>query len=122
MRKLIFKVFSIFMLLGLVACEKELPTFLEFESVQFSSIDATGGDWTPILLNSGADLSIPAPSEVNSSAYLAELSALETAIAQKSKADQQAIDYWMDSPVVRCQIQYYPWPKCRWNLYIAEPN
>jgi hypothetical protein len=101
MRKLIFKVFNILILLGLVACEKELPTFLEFESLQFSSIDATGGDWTPILLNSGADISIPAPAEVNSSAYLAELSALETAIAQKSKADQQAIDYWMDSPVVR---------------------
>lgn len=131
MRQSIYKVFSILILSGFVACEKELPTFLEFESVQFSSVDATAGNWTPILLGSGSDIAIPAPSEVNSSAYLAELSALETAIGQKTKADQQAIDYWMDSPVVRwneialeliAKYNIIPGPNADGTYTLPNPN
>lgn len=87
--------------LAFLSCEKDLPTFLDYEGYQFASTDPNGGDWIPILIDNGADIAIPAPADVNSSEYLQELSDLKTAIAQMTDSDRAAINYWSQNPIIR---------------------
>jgi membrane-associated phospholipid phosphatase len=88
-------------LLFLFSCEKELPTYYSFEGYEFASVDADGGDWVPILISSGADISIPAPESPTSSAYREELADIKSEMAQMSEADEKAVTYWTQNPIIR---------------------
>ncbi|HEY9116502.1 MAG TPA: phosphoesterase, partial [Roseivirga sp.] len=92
---------AIALVIGLLGCEKELPMYLPLESTEFSTLDANGGSWTPILIASGADISIPAPASENSPEYLAELAAVESALVQMTSSDKEAVTYWSDNPTIR---------------------
>ncbi|GAA5041173.1 hypothetical protein GCM10011506_42580 [Marivirga lumbricoides] len=88
-------------LLFLYGCEKELPNYYKIEGYEFASTEPDGGNWTPILIESGDAISIPAPDPVNSASYLQELEDLKTAMAQMSQADANAVTYWTQNPIIR---------------------
>ena len=69
------------------SCENEIPGGISYEAYTFSSISEDGGNWKPILLTSGADVAIPAPSDVTSPEYLAELAEVKSAILTDDKAE-----------------------------------
>ncbi len=83
------------------SCEKDLPTYLEYDSYAFSGNDETGGTWNPILINSGADLIIAAPNAVSSSEYQAELADMKEAMGQISDKQKNAVAYWTNNSVNR---------------------
>ncbi|TNF39601.1 MAG: phosphatase PAP2 family protein [Cytophagales bacterium] len=88
-------------LLGLFSCEKDLQTELPFQSYEFASRDENGGNWKPILIESGAELTISAPEEVTSAAYQAELAETKSAIQQINSTQRKNLAYWTNNPVVR---------------------
>lgn len=83
------------------SCMKDLPTELAFESYTFSSIDETGGNWKPVLVENGAAIEISAPAPVSSDSYQGELAELKEILSQASEADKQAVHRWTNNPVVR---------------------
>ncbi len=88
-------------IVGFVSCEKDLPTYLEFKDYSFSSADENGGNWKPVLIDQGADITISAPEDISSANYTTELSDLKVAIGQINATQKEAITYWTSNPVVR---------------------
>jgi hypothetical protein len=82
------------------ACNKDI-TERSTPSFEPATTDANGGNWKTILLTSGAEISIPAPDAVNSTAYQAELAQVEQMQAALSTSDQKAIDNWKSSGIVK---------------------
>ncbi|HMQ63622.1 MAG TPA: phosphoesterase, partial [Flavilitoribacter sp.] len=87
----------VFFLFGLSACEKNLPTRIDFEDYAFVGLDENGGDWKPILLSASDQIAVDAPEDVNSAAYQAELAAVKSAAATRS----DAVEYWTANPILR---------------------
>jgi len=83
------------------ACEKDLPTQLDFEPYEFTSIDETGGTWKPILLSDADQIAIPAPEDITSPAYLAELAVTKNAAAQITSQQEAAVRYWSSNALIR---------------------
>lgn len=82
-------------------CEKDLPTFLEFENYKFASIDQTGGNWKPVLLKKGSDLRIEMPKSTNSDEYKQELEKLKSDMLNMTPEDKKAVVYWSQNPIIR---------------------
>ena len=83
------------------ACKKDLPRLLAFDSYVYSSTDEDGGTCKPILINSGSDIAIPAPSDVSSAAYLQELDDLKMELAQVSNSEREDVQYWSNNSIIR---------------------
>ncbi|MBT31079.1 MAG: phosphoesterase [Thalassobius sp.] len=92
---------AVLLALMLFSCEKDLPTYYEFQGYEFASTDPNGGDWTPILINSGDEISIPTPTSITSSEYQQELEDLKLAIRQMTTEEEEAVTYWTQNPIVR---------------------
>lgn len=96
---------SIWAIMGAVlfftSCEKDLPRYLSFDSYTFSTVDAQGGSWQPVLISSGNDLDIPVPSEITSAAYQQELNELRRQMAQMNTDDRREVAYWTANPAIR---------------------
>lgn len=101
MNNKLHKILACFLLLAFFSCEKQLPTFLEFEGYEFATTDPNGGSWTPILLSSGDEIVIPAPSDVLSAEYLQEIGNLKSEMAQMTESDRHAVSYWSQNPIIR---------------------
>lgn len=96
----LFSFLTIF-LLGLTACEKDLPLAAEIEPYTFSSLDENGGTWDPVLLNNSTQIDIPAPSDPASAQYLAELAELKSLASNLSPDQEDAISFWGGNALVR---------------------
>lgn len=102
MKKIYLLPVCLFLLgIGFFSCTKDLPTYESFEAYQYSGLDADGGDWTPVLLSSSAQIGIPAPLETTSSAYQNDLAALKNASANISSEQQDAVNYWGTNGLLR---------------------
>lgn len=88
-------------MVGLVSCEKDLPTNLEYKDYSFSSADGNGGNWQPILIDQGAAITIAAPEDISSESYKAEISALKESMGQINDSQKEALAYWGNNAVVR---------------------
>ncbi|MCC6463024.1 MAG: phosphatase PAP2 family protein [Saprospiraceae bacterium] len=90
------------LLLGLfTACDDDLPTRADYESYDFTALDETGGAWKPVLLSSGAQIGLPAPAEVASAEYQAELAELKSSSQQLTAEQEEAVRYWGCNPLIR---------------------
>src|SRR5574339_295709 len=83
------------------SCNTELPTYTSYEAYTYASKDEDGGTWMPILLTSATDVVIPAPSDVASAEYLAELAEVKDLNSDISADEQEAIDYWGNNTIIR---------------------
>jgi len=94
-----FILFACIVLLS--SCQKDYPLGAEFDPYEFSSSDAKGGTWKPILVNDLNSAGISAPADVNSDSYKAELQDMKKAIAGKTQEDMDLIRYWGNNPIIR---------------------
>ena len=85
----------------MTACEKELPTFHDYNSYTFNGEDVNGGSWKTTLISSPSDVVIPDPSGSQSAEYLGEISNLKNAQATMSSHDRDQINYWTSNPEIR---------------------
>lgn len=98
--KYIFIVLTLGLLFGL-SCEKELLTRADYTDYAFAGIDEKGGNWKPILLLGASQIVIPAPKEVTSDEYKAELNNLKLSMSTLSSAQREEIAYWTNNPILR---------------------
>ena len=82
-----------------LGCEKDLPTYYEFDPYTFSSQDPEAGSWKPLLLSRPDQIAVPPPPEGD--AYAAELAQARQATASLSAEAQAAVAYWSNNPLVR---------------------
>lgn len=97
--KIYFVVLTLFAIA--ISCNKDLPTYSNYESYAFQSIDEQAGIWKPILLTSNEQVLIDAPLDINSAEYKAELDALSVIQKNKSEEDNNKINYWSNNPAIR---------------------
>ena len=93
-----------FALLGVLiisSCEKDLPTRADYSDYTFNKLDENGGAWKPVLLDSAAQIAIPVPEDVTSSAYMDELTDLRSSSSNLTSEQQEAVAYWTNNPVLR---------------------
>jgi hypothetical protein len=83
------------------ACNEDLPSYIAYDPYQYASLDEDGGTWHPKLLSSGSQIGIPAPTEITSPEYQAELAALKSASSQLNGDQQAAVDFWGGDGLVR---------------------
>lgn len=83
------------------SCNSDIPGFTAYEAYTYSSKDENGGNWVPILLNSATDVVIPAPSDIASPEYTAELAEVKNLNSNISADQQEAIDYWGNNTTIR---------------------
>jgi hypothetical protein len=83
------------------SCEKDLPARAEFDAYEFASLDENGGSWKTVLLDSATQINIPAPEDISSAGYQAELADLKATSANLSAEQQEAVEYWSVNPLVR---------------------
>lgn len=85
----------------LVSCNKDLNTELTYESYEFAGIDEDAGNWNPILLASGSDISVDAPAATNSAEYQAELSEVKSKISSMTSDQKEKVEFWTNNSVLR---------------------
>lgn len=66
-----------------------------------TSVDADGGNWRTIVLQSALDISVPQPLPVTSDAYKAELTAIKNGILASTPEQNTAVNYWAVGGVIR---------------------
>lgn len=81
------------------ACEKDLPTHANYSHYEFTSPDANGGNWSPVLLSDPEQIIVDTPESTSSDAYQAELDELRS--QSLSGNQKKAIEYWTNNPVIR---------------------
>lgn len=91
----------ILVIVAFISCQKDIPTYLEFESYSFSTSDKNGGNWVPILLTSNEEIPVAAPTDPSSSEYQAELADAKAAIAQMTDVEREDLAYWTNNSVLR---------------------
>ena len=103
MKKILLNSLTVVLLLvTVISCEKDLPTYFKFDAYEFASLDENGGSWQPILFaNASAIATIDAPADVASAEYQAELAALKSASQVLTGAQAKAVSYWTNNPVIR---------------------
>lgn len=85
----------------IISCEKDLPIQSSFESYTFASTDENGGNWKPILIGSGDEISIPQPTDPSSAEYQQELSNLKLEMSKMTDAETESVQYWTDNSIIR---------------------
>ena len=88
-------------LLFLFSCQKDLPSGWEFRAYDFSTQDALGGNWKPVLLSRADQIFLPEPAGVNSAAYQSELADVRDAARQLTPRQMEAIQYWGNNGLLR---------------------
>ncbi|MCB0457242.1 MAG: phosphatase PAP2 family protein, partial [Flavobacteriaceae bacterium] len=105
MKNKVLKISTYFLTVALViviaSCEKDLPTYLEYESTTFSSVDEDGGTWTPVLVASSNQITIDAPASVTSNEYQAELADVKNRTSNITGEQRDRINYWTNNPLLR---------------------
>ena len=94
-------IFIISLTVFLQACNKDIPTGMNMQPYTFKSLDENGGDWKPVLLSSGSELTVSAPADVTSAAYQQELSDLKTTISQLTDDQKATVEYWGTNSLIR---------------------
>jgi hypothetical protein len=88
------------LLVFLTRCDKtvDLPGL---EPYAETSLDANGGTWKTFNLANGQELAVPAPTDVASAEYLAELQEVKNLSGQATTEQQQAARFWGAGAVLR---------------------
>jgi len=101
MRNKILTLISTFGLVVLVSCEKDTPRYLPYEGYSFTELNENGGDWTPVLEDSGASIAVDAPNATDSQAYQDELAEVKQAMDNMTSEQKKAVKYWTNNPAIR---------------------
>jgi PAP2 superfamily len=89
-------------ILILTACSKDFDQNTEnWGPLKPTRTDGNAGGWKTIILASGSDIAVPAPSVTTSPEYQAELQATKQALSAVTDEQKKAITYWSAGGVLR---------------------
>jgi membrane-associated phospholipid phosphatase len=95
------KYFGCAALLFLFSCQKDIPSGWDLQVYDFSTQDALGGTWKPILLERADQISLPAPAAIQSSGYQSELADVRDAARNLTPKQAEAIQFWGNNGLLR---------------------
>ncbi|WP_338871000.1 PA-phosphatase [Spirosoma sp. SC4-14] len=101
MNKLISILFLTVSLLWVTACKEPLIDEGVLPFSEPATVDANGGNWRTIVLQSTADINVPAPSAITSDDYKSELAQVKNGVASLEPEKITAINYWAVGAVKR---------------------
>ena len=101
MRNKIYFPFLALVTIILASCEKDTPRYLPYEDYAYSELNADGGDWVPVLQESGSAIEIMAPASSDSQEYQNELQEVKQAMGSRTSEQKKAITYWTNNPAIR---------------------
>ena len=79
----------------------EMPQYARFSAYEYSRLDEDGGNWQPVLLTSGNQITVAAPVDANSNEYHSELASLKSIQANLTSDQREAVQYWTNNPLIR---------------------
>jgi PAP2 superfamily len=88
------------MLFATNACDKTIEV-AELDAYTPTSLDESGGTWKPLLVVSGTDITVAAPTATTSAEYKAELTALKTTLSSVTADQTTAVRYWAAGGTMR---------------------
>ncbi|MFI5134914.1 MAG: phosphatase PAP2 family protein [Chitinophagales bacterium] len=92
---------SAVMIFILSSCKKDVNPGVTFDSFNYSSSDADGGNWKTIYLTSASQSPVAVPTDPASPDYTSEISSLKTMSANLTSDEQSKLNYWSTNGVVR---------------------
>ena len=101
MKTLLSLIFLSSLLLGVVACKE--PTIDEgiLPFVPAATVDADGGTWRTIVLQSAGDINVPQPTAITSAEYQQELTTIKNGLLSLNPDQNTAVTYWADGGIRR---------------------
>ncbi len=106
--------------LGVASCDKSIEVSEQLPPLQPANIDADAGTWKMTFMTAPDQVAVPAPSDVSSDAYKAELATIVDAQSKLTNAQKASIEYWNGGGVLRWN-QLFRELVARYNLPPA-PN
>jgi hypothetical protein len=101
--------------ISVTSCDKDIEFSEQLAPLNAANLDSDAATWTPILMTSADQIAVPAPTDVTSDAYKAELTAIKDAQSKLTKGQHQIIDYWSGGGVLRWN-QIFRGLVARYNL------
>jgi hypothetical protein len=90
------------LVLGIFGCKKEQESrFQDMKPLVVAQQDTNAATWRPALLNAPTDVSLSAPTEVQSAEYQAELAETKRVMQTLTPEQKDAIAYWSAGSVLR---------------------
>jgi hypothetical protein len=89
------------MLLWLGGCEEPVIDEGIQPLTEPATVDATGGTWRTIVLQSAADITVPEPAAIASDSYQKELSEIKNGLLGVNPEQNTAVNYWATGGVHR---------------------
>ena len=96
MNKHILLIFS-FIVLFTISCDDEQPTFIDFDSYQWATLDEDGGTWKTVIIANNEAIAIPAPEAVAQT----EIDEVKNGVKNITAAQKEIADYWTSNPEIR---------------------
>jgi hypothetical protein len=84
-----------------LSCNKDIEMQEQLSPLDPVDADANAGSWASIGLSSNDQISVPAPEDVNSTSYKAELEAIKNVQANLTSEQKKAVEYWSGGGVLR---------------------
>jgi hypothetical protein len=85
----------------ITSCDKSIEMSEQLHPLQPSNVDADAGTWKMTFMTAPDQVAVPAPTDVTSDAYKAELAAIKDAQSKLTNAQREAIEYWNGGGVLR---------------------
>lgn len=87
--------------ISVASCKRDIEEYKMSNQLNPANIDTTGGTWKPVHLNAPTDIVMPAPKDVASAEFLAEIADVKRIAAGKNGSQKDAIQYWSVGGVLR---------------------
>ncbi|MCC8407542.1 phosphatase PAP2 family protein [Mucilaginibacter sp. UR6-1] len=102
MKKLFTYASLILLASSIAACNKDIKEYNEdFPALQPAKVDATAGNWKPLVITSTEEFNLPAPEATSSAAYQKELDDLKALSSNLTSDQREIINYWKVGSVLR---------------------
>src|SRR5688572_2398011 len=88
-------------LICVTSCDKSIEFSEDLVPLSPGNLDSDAASWSMILMTSPDQIAVPAPADVASDAYKAELATIKDAQSKLTKGQQQTIEYWSGGGVLR---------------------
>ncbi|MBL0742561.1 phosphatase PAP2 family protein [Chryseolinea lacunae] len=88
-------------LLFVTSCDKSISVTEQLTPLKPASVDEDAGNWTMVHMTSNTQVAVPAPAEVTSDAYKAELASLKDIQSKLNANQKKSIEYWAGGGVLR---------------------
>ena len=87
--------------LVITSCDKSIELSEQLTPLTPANIDADAATWTMVFMTSPDQIAVPAPIDVNSDPYKAELATIKDAQSKLTGAQRESIEYWSGGGVLR---------------------